>query len=200
MDHQSRALSAIRIVVLIFVAGLLGLLVWRLTRETSGKGLVAAIQRGERPAAPDLNLPVLWDSRATWPPAVQSALDDGRVSLEELRGTPVVLNFWASWCIPCRTEAPDLAEAARANRGLVAFLGVDSRDFEQDALRFLRREKVPYPSVRDGTVDSAVAFGLTGLPETYFIDAQGRMLDHKSGAISRSELAKSIALILASDE
>ena len=198
-SKRSRVLAVAQLFALFFVAGLLGLLVWKITRDTSGGSLVAAIERGDRPAAPAFDLPVVWDKRQNWPTRIRQSLDDGRISLEELRGTPVVLNFWASWCIPCREEAPDLAATARAYRDDVAFLGLDIQDFVKDARRFLEREEVPYPSVRDGSNRSYTSFGLTGVPETYFIDARGRIVAHATGAVTREQLERNLVLLLAGD-
>jgi cytochrome c biogenesis protein CcmG/thiol:disulfide interchange protein DsbE len=108
-----------------------------------------------------------------------------------------VLNFWASWCIPCKEEAPFLAAASLAHRRDVAFLGVDIQDFESDARDFLDELDVPYPSVRDGTSKTHSAYGLTGAPETYYIDAEGRIVEHAKGAVSRRELEAEIAMLLA---
>ena len=178
------------------VLALLGLLAWKVVYGGEGTHLVAAIERGERPAAPAFSLPVIWSRPETWPARVRPALADGRVELDELRGTPVVLNFWASWCIPCKEEAPFLAAAARAHRRDVAFLGVDIQDFESDARDFLDELDVPYPSVRDGSPKTHTAYGLTGVPETYYIDGEGRIVEHAVGAVSRRELEAGIATLL----
>ena len=175
------------------VVALFGLLVWKIAYGGEGSRLVAAIKRGERPAAPAFSLPVIWNRPETWPAPARPALNDRTVALAELRGTPVVLNFWASWCVPCKEEAPFLAAAARAHRRDVAFLGANIQDFESDARRFLGRQDVPYPSVRDGTPKTHTAYGLTGVPETYYIDADGRIVEHAVGAVSRRELEAGMA-------
>ena len=195
---RSRPLFLGQLFALLLVAGLLGLLVWKVTRDSSGAGLVAAVKRGDRPLAPTVDLPVIWDERQSWPVRARPSLDDGRIALEELRGTPVVLNFWASWCIPCKEEAPYLAAAAKAYGSDVAFLGLDIQDFVQDARRFLDRLDVPYPSVRDGSNRAYTAYGLTGVPETYYIDARGRIVAHVTGALSRDKLERDLVLLLAS--
>jgi cytochrome c biogenesis protein CcmG, thiol:disulfide interchange protein DsbE len=178
---------------LALVAGLLVLLVWRVADAGRGSHLVSEIRLDRKPPAPQFLLPVLWDRRDTWPARLRSALDDGHVSPDELRGSPVVLNFWASWCVPCRKEAPVLAAAARAHAGRVTFLGVDVQDFKSDARGFLRRYKVEYVSVRDGGDSTYTAYGLTGLPETYWLDERGRIVAHYPGQISREQLELGIS-------
>lgn len=178
-----------------FVVLLLGLLTWKVFQPNPGADLVAAIRRGALPVAPNFDLPVISDRSALWPPAARQSLNDGRVNLVELRGVPVVLNFWASWCLPCRDEAPVFANAARANRGRVAFLGLDIQDLTQDARGFLRRLDVPYPSIRDGSDKSFRAYGLTGVPETYYIDAKGRIVAHTVGPATRKEMERQLRLL-----
>ena len=180
-----------------FVAGLLGLLIWKVVAGSPGSGFVSAIKHGEKPAAPGFNLPVIWDRTGLWPISLRHATDDGRISLAELRGHPVVVNFWASWCIPCKEEAPVFAAAASAHGGRVVFLGLDVQDLVPDARHFLDKLGVPYVSVRDGSPETYSAYGLTGVPETYFIDSQGRAIGHAIGAVSRRELEASIAELVA---
>jgi cytochrome c biogenesis protein CcmG, thiol:disulfide interchange protein DsbE len=174
------------------VASLIALLGWRAVGVNRGRSLVAAIRADKRPPAPDFRLPVIWDRSRTWPRAAQSAIGDAVLSPAELRGYPVVLNFWASWCIPCKDEAPLLAASATAHRGRVAFLGVDVQDFESDASRFLKRYEVNYPSVRDGGDSTYSAYGLTGLPETYYLDPSGRIVEHSPGQLSAEDLEDGI--------
>lgn len=190
--RRQGVLAVAQVAAVALVVALLGLLVWRVVHGSEGGALVAAIKRGERPAAPAFELPVIWSRPVLWPERARPALADGEVALAELRGTPVVLNFWASWCIPCREEAPHLAAAARAHRRDVAFLGLDVQDLTGDARGFLRKLRVPYPSVRDGSDRAYSAYGLTGVPETYYIDANGRIVAHALGAVSRRELERDI--------
>lgn len=194
--RRLRPLAIAQLAALALVAALFALLVWKVAYGSSGAGLVAAIKKGQQPAAPSFDLPVIWSRPGIWPARVRPALADDRVQLDELRGTPVVLNFWASWCIPCKEEAPFLAAAARAHRREVAFLGVDIQDFTSDAHRFLRKLDVPYSSVRETGDKIHTAYGLTGVPETYYIDGRGRIVAHARGAVSREELERDIALLL----
>ncbi|MDQ3662067.1 MAG: TlpA family protein disulfide reductase [Actinomycetota bacterium] len=131
----------------------------------------AAPQVGER--APAFSAPLLQG--------------EGTSSLQDLRGKPLVINFWASWCEPCKAEAPLLEEAHDAYAGEVSFLGVDVRDARSDARAFVAEYGVGYPSVRDETRSIYRAYGLTGQPETFFIDSEGIIVDHVAGPLLRRD-------------
>jgi len=92
-----------------------------------------------------------------------------QVSLADYAGKPVVINVWASWCPPCRGEAPDLARFARAHPE-VQLLGIDILDTKEGARDFYRQYKLPYPSVSDPRAEIALSFGLQGQPITYFLN------------------------------
>jgi cytochrome c biogenesis protein CcmG, thiol:disulfide interchange protein DsbE len=185
-----------QLLALALVAALLALLTWTLITQETGKAFVSTIKSGERPPAPAFTLPVIWDSTETWPVELLSALDDDRVSLEELRGYPVVINFWASWCEPCKDEAPLLSAAAAERAGQVVFLGLDVQDFVGDARHFLERYGASnYVSVRDPSNRVYEAYGLTGVPETFYLDSEGRAVAHTLGELSEQDLAEGIAAI-----
>lgn len=189
---------ALQLAAVGLVAALLALIVWRVVSGGRGAELVSNIKHGKKPPAPAFVLPVIWSRAETWPHSLLPALDDGKIAIAELRGHPVVLNVWASWCKPCRVEAPELAASARAHAGTVVFLGLDVQDFKSDARHFLERYHVRYVSVRDGGGSTGDAYGITGVPETYWIDARGRIVDHYPGQISRRQLEEGIRLAKAS--
>jgi len=186
-----RLKATAQLLALACVAGLLALLVWRVVNTGQGGRLVNAVREHKRPIAPDFRLGVLWPHTETWPRSTRDLITS-KVELRSLRGRPVVLNFWASWCIPCAHEAPRLVASAKKHEGGVLFLGVDVKDFSSDARKFLRRFQVNYVSVRDGGSNTYDAYGLTGLPESYFLDASGRIVAHKIGEISAAELEDGI--------
>lgn len=124
-------------------------------------------------------------------------LDGGRLSLADLRGSPVVLNFWASWCIPCREEAPLLTAVAadyRAN-GL-RVVGVVYQDSAENARDFMGRYNQTYPGLLDSDGRTAIDYGVFGIPETFFIDATGNVRSSQIGAVTAGELRSRIEAIL----
>lgn len=112
------------------------------------------------------------------------------------KGRPVVVNVWASWCGPCRVEAPLLQRAASRYQGEVVFLGVDSRDDLKSAKAFIRRYRLTYPNVFDRAGDIRSGLGLRGFPTTYIFDRRGRLLASVVGGISEQALAAHVAAAL----
>jgi len=104
------------------------------------------------------------------------------IVLSAYRGKPVVLNYWASWCVPCREEMPNLERAWRAfrDRGVVV-LGVNVADDYDDAAVFLRKLAITYPNVFDPEQIRLNAYGVAGLPTTFFVDSQMRLRDEVPG-------------------
>ena len=134
--------------------------------------------------AVDANVPAFEPFDA--PPVVGETITGGAFDLAELRGTPVVLNFWASWCGPCRKEIPALAAFQAANPDL-AVVGVSYQDDPADALAFAEETGADWPSViDDGPLGSA--YGVPGLPATFFIDAEGRVVGRILGEATEATL------------
>lgn len=122
------------------------------------------------------------------------ALRDGRVSPTELRGTPYLLNIWASWCVPCRDEAPVLVRGWRRARpqGML-FVGLDMQDTPEDARAFMDHFGIDYLNIRDPTNDTSHRYHATGVPETYFVSARGDIVSHVIGVITPAQLQAGIA-------
>jgi cytochrome c biogenesis protein CcmG, thiol:disulfide interchange protein DsbE len=145
-------------------------------------------------------------------PSFELELLDGSGTLtdEDLRGQPVVVNFWASWCIPCREEMPLLEKTWRAYKDDgVVFLGVNIKDAESDAKRFVEEFNITYPTVRDLDQSLTRKFGVRGLPETFFVDHRWTFIGAISGerkgdeqgtvvlgAISEDELVSNVEILL----
>jgi cytochrome c biogenesis protein CcmG/thiol:disulfide interchange protein DsbE len=144
------------------VAGLLALLVWRVAHD-SRDAVADSLRSGEHPAAPVFDLERL-DGR-------------GRIDLASLRGKkPIVLDFWASWCVPCIRQSQRL-EAARKEYGdRIAFIGVDTKDFSEDARRWQRKHDITYPSVHDGDGKVLARWGGLPIPRLFFVDRKGRVV------------------------
>jgi cytochrome c biogenesis protein CcmG/thiol:disulfide interchange protein DsbE len=162
-----------QVVALGVVLGLLGLLVWKITNQDQK-------QARKNAPAPKFTLP-----RLDRP---------GDLSLASLKGKAVVLNFWASWCAPCRDEAPVLERAwDRYRRHGVVVVGVDQQDLSSDARAFARKYGMTYPLVHDGPGEVVAKYGLTGVPETFFVGRSGKLVgEHISGRVSHRELIQGI--------
>jgi thiol-disulfide isomerase/thioredoxin len=119
----------------------------------------------------------------------------GQVSLSQYRGKPVIVNFWASWCAPCQQETPLLASWYKQQHGHVVLLGLDENDTTADALKFAHAKGVSYPIGFDPQVTVALAYNVDGLPQTFFLNAQHRIVDHVLGAVTKAELAKGLSLM-----
>ncbi len=131
--------------------------------------LVLALRPAGERAAPSFDLPMLTGA--------------GSVTDEDLRGAPVVINFWASWCIPCREEARTLQRAWEDFEGRgVRFLGVNVQDTSENARRFVEDFGITFPVVRDADQELARDLGVYGLPQTFFIDHNWRLASSEAGA------------------
>jgi cytochrome c biogenesis protein CcmG/thiol:disulfide interchange protein DsbE len=139
------------------VLALLGLLAWKLLAEEEPLAKVGG-------PVPALDLPTLDGS--------------GRVQVDATGGRPVVVNFWASWCGPCRDEAPILEAAWRKYRDRVDFVGVDIRDFTRDAQQFVDRYGLTFPMAYDGPAKTWGEWGIQALPETFVVDGSGTIVAH----------------------
>jgi cytochrome c biogenesis protein CcmG/thiol:disulfide interchange protein DsbE len=173
----SRVKLGAQALALALVVGLFALLIWKVTHGNGG-GVAAKIDKGKVTPAPNFVL-----GRLGGP---------GTLQLASFRGKPVVLNFWASWCYPCNQEASTLEKAWRGNDGHVVVLGVDINDISGDARKFVRQHGVTYPIVHDNGNVTSPKYGLTGLPETFFVDARGRVVAHVAGQVSAAELRTGI--------
>jgi cytochrome c biogenesis protein CcmG, thiol:disulfide interchange protein DsbE len=166
-----------QVLALAAVAGLLALLVWRLTHQQHAPKVGST--------APAFTL-----SRLSGP---------GAIDLASLRGKPVVINFWASWCGPCKSEAPLLErEWQHYGKQGVAFLGVDFHDVAGDARRFVSVHGLTFPMVQDGSGDvTSGRYGISQVPETYVVGRTGKIVVHIAGPITSPSFAGELRRALA---
>jgi len=166
------------------VAGLLALLVWKVAHQVGNATIASDVHKGKEPAAPAFSLPRVFGG--------------GKLSSSSLAGKAQVVNFWASWCIPCREEAKLLNQASERYASNVVVLGVDHQDFAGQARGFVRRHGVTYPNIFDRDDHLWDKYGLTGVPETFCADRRGRVVAHVPGAVTRDTLDQCIQDALSS--
>jgi cytochrome c biogenesis protein CcmG/thiol:disulfide interchange protein DsbE len=176
----ARLKTTAQLFALACVAGLLALLVYSVVHQEHAPGVGS-------------KAPVFTLRRLEGP---------GRISLASYRGKPVVLNFWASWCEPCKSEAAVLQRdwTSYHDRGVV-FLGVDYHDLPADARRFVSAHALTFPMLEDGSGNVTSRYGISQVPETYVLNRQGRVVAHLAGPITdpgfalkfRAALAKAAA-------
>ncbi len=178
-----RVLSPVPIAVLCAVLALIALLAYGLVQNEPDRQVEDALARGEPKPAPALDLPTL-DG-------------DGRSSLADYRGKVVVLNFWASWCEPCRDESPLLDRWHRriAGRGGTV-LGVDGIDVSGDAEDFIDEYGLEYPMLKDRDGSAMSDYGVVQLPETFVIDPKGRIAAVRRGPVDEDFLISEVAPLL----
>jgi cytochrome c biogenesis protein CcmG/thiol:disulfide interchange protein DsbE len=112
----------------------------------------------------------------------------------------VLVNFWASWCVPCREESPALEGFYRQHRGQrFMVLGIDTRDLTDDGRDFVERYGITYPQLRDGDGASADDFGTTGVPESFLVDPKGRLVLIRRGPVDDTYLDQFVAPLLEGD-
>jgi thiol-disulfide isomerase/thioredoxin len=136
-------------------------------------------------AAPAFSLPLLGD-------------DSGQqVALSKYRGQPLIVNFFASWCEPCKTETPLLAKFYRGEQGKVALVGMDENDSVGNATAFTRADGVSYPVGWDPHFAVGTAYGVIALPQTFFLNAKHQIVDRVFGKVTLASLHKGMALATA---
>jgi cytochrome c biogenesis protein CcmG, thiol:disulfide interchange protein DsbE len=134
------------------------------------------------PAAPGFTLTALSDPSQ-------------HITLSQYKGKPVIVNFWASWCEPCQKETPLLAQWYKQQHGHVILVGLDENDNTASAIKFASAKGVSYPVGVDPELAAANAYGVVALPQTFFLNAQHRIVDRVYGAVTLAALAKGVRLM-----
>ena len=168
--------------IVVFVsAALVALLIYGVVGAGESTTLDDAVKARERPPASTRALP---------------ALEGGEGSLTDWRGKPVIVNFWASWCEPCKDEAPLLERAharLRARGGTV--LGVTVSDAIADSKAFMREHDITFPSLRDVDGDLAQDFETKGVPESFAVDREGRVVAISRGQVNERFVDEALRLV-----
>ena len=174
--------SAVPITVAILAIALIALLVYGVVGKKSDDSLDQAVRAGKKPPAPGLDVSL---------PNLDGA---GSMRLGQLRGKVVVLNFWASWCVPCKAEAPVLERVQkRLQRDGGTVFGVTYKDAPGDSRAFVRQEKATWPNVRDDRLKLAPKYGTSQLPETFVIDRAGKVVAVSRGQIDQEFMDAALA-------
>jgi cytochrome c biogenesis protein CcmG/thiol:disulfide interchange protein DsbE len=177
---------AIPAVAIVVAAGVLTLLAFGVAHQGTSSSIDALVARGDYPPAPAANirLPILGTARTQ--------------SLAQLRGKVVVVNVFASWCPPCLAEAQILEQEQRQLvRNDATILGVTYQDNASDSEAFARQQHINYPVVTDASGSFARSFGIDGVPETFVIDRQGRVVALRRYQLNNTWLAQTLPRILA---
>jgi cytochrome c biogenesis protein CcmG, thiol:disulfide interchange protein DsbE len=171
---------------------LIGLLVYGVSAQPANRTLDQALAEGHRPPAPDASRRL---SALVGGATGSGDAAGARDSLAAYRGEVVLLNFWASWCTPCQTEAPLLEktqERLRRHRGTV--LGVTYLDVAGDSREFVREQHITYPNLRDTNGGFAHSYGTDQLPESFVIDRAGDIVAICRGEIDQTFMSRTVAL------
>jgi cytochrome c biogenesis protein CcmG, thiol:disulfide interchange protein DsbE len=147
----------------------------------AASGPAAPARAAADAGAPSFSLPVLGQSGQ-------------KVSLADYAGRPLIVNFFASWCEPCKQETPLLARFYRTEHGRVAIVGLDENDVLGSAMTFTRKEGVGYPVGFDPAAIAASAYGVAALPQTFFLNAEHHIVDRVFGAVTLADINRGIAL------
>jgi cytochrome c biogenesis protein CcmG/thiol:disulfide interchange protein DsbE len=126
------------------------------------------------------------------PPLPRAVLTGPRVTLAELRGRPAAINFWASWCEPCRHEAPQLERLWRSLHGRARLVGVDYSDGAAAGRSFVREYGLTYPNLRDPEGRAGAGYGIVGLPDTAILDSNGHLVELLRGPQTAASVRRAL--------
>jgi cytochrome c biogenesis protein CcmG/thiol:disulfide interchange protein DsbE len=167
--------SVVPITVAVLAVLLIGLLVYGVVGKKANDSLDQAVAAGKKPAAPGLDV------------RLPNLAGGGTTGISDLGRKVVVLNFWASWCEPCKAEAPVLENVQKRLRqtGSGTVFGVTYKDAPDSSQAFVKQEKATWPNVRDDRLKLAPKYGTSQLPETFVIDRAGKVVALSRGQIDQ---------------
>lgn len=165
-----------------------GAVTWVVVADNGGSSSDTAIPRAVRDGGPRVG------DQA--PDFTLTTLDGTKVTLSDYRGKPVVVNFWASWCNPCRDEFPRFREALAAHRGKFVMLGVDYKDIVSDARKFAKSQRATWPMLDDSANAVSRAYGIRAVPQTFFIRRDGTIAQRFYSEPGAEEFAAALAKIM----
>jgi cytochrome c biogenesis protein CcmG/thiol:disulfide interchange protein DsbE len=172
-----------RWLVIAVAALLVGLLTYGVASQGTDSTIDSALAQGKRVPAPERQLPRL------------GSAEQGSIS--DYKGKVVLVNFWASWCPPCTKELPLLEKTqAKMSAAGGTVLGINTRDASEDANGFVRKYHLTFPSLRDGSGDFAEKWGLTGYPESFLLDKDGRVAAARRGPIDQAWVDEHVVPLL----
>ena len=194
-----------RILIRSLTAALAAVLLLTAVSCDTNEGGIETIPQKETTAAPDTDAP---DTPADTAPeknpnqALDFTVQDwegNMVKLSDFFGKPIVLNFWASWCPPCKAELPDFDDACKKYDGEVVFLMVNMTDNQMETVEvakdFIKTYGYDFPVYFDVDYQAAMVYGVRSIPQTYFINAEGEAVATATGMISASQLEQGIGMI-----
>ena len=166
-------------IILVLVAVVLVALIAILTKALRMNPIPDFVQKGR--AGRDFTLPLIVTSAT---PSKEGEL----LALSALRGKPLIINFWASWCVSCREEGAALQEFYAAEKGRIQLVGIAIQDTPQAAAAFAAAVGMTFPLLLDEKGSVAIDYGVTGVPETFILDAKGIIQDRFVGPVTREDL------------
>ena len=194
-----------RILIRSLTAALAAVLLLTAVSCDTNEGGIETVPQKETTAAPDTDAP---DTPADTAPeknpnqALDFTIQDwegNMVKLSDFFGKPIVLNFWASWCPPCKAELPDFDDACKKYDGEVVFLMVNMTDNQMETVEvakdFIKTYGYDFPVYFDVSYEAAMVYGVRSIPQTYFINAEGEAVATATGMISASQLEQGIGMI-----
>ena len=194
-----------RILIRSLMAALAAVLLLAAVSCDTNEGGIETIPQKETTAAPDTDAP---DTPVDTTPeqnpnqALDFTVQDwegNMVKLSDFFGKPIVLNFWASWCPPCKAELPDFDDACKKYDGEVVFLMVNMTDNQMETVEvakdFIKTYGYDFPVYFDVSYEAAMVYGVRSIPQTYFINAEGEAVATATGMISANQLEQGIGMI-----